>query len=160
MHLQLAYILAFFVLGGPINVFAVLFLSSMLRPNRPSREKLTTYECGEVPVGSGWFRLNLRFYTVALIFIVFDVELVTILPVAMVYRDWVADRVGPQAFLEIFMFVGILLIGLVYVWRKGDLEWFKTINREEQVEQDAAVRARGLAATRRVTGDAKIEVRA
>ena len=149
MHLQLAYILLFFAIGGPINVFAVLFLSSLVRPRRPSREKLTTYECAEVPIGPGWFRLNLRFYTVALIFIVFDVELVTMLPVAMVYRDWVRDHVGQSAFVEIILFVLVLLIGLAYVWRKGDLEWFKQIDREELADEDARVRAAGLAATRK-----------
>ena len=157
MHLQLAYILAFFVLGGPINVFGVLFLSSLLRPRRPSREKLTTYECAEVPIGSGWFRLNLRFYTVALIFIVFDVELITVLPVAVVYRDWVAARAGAQAFYELFLFVGILLIGLAYVWRKGDLEWFKRINADERIEDAAASRARGIAATDRAAAGARAE---
>lgn len=149
MHLPLAYVLVFFLLGGPVNVFAVLFLSSLVRPRRPSREKLTTYECAEVPIGSGWFRLNLRFYTVALIFIVFDVELVTMLPVAMVFRDWVAARVGAWAFAEIFTFVGILLVGLAYVWRKGDLEWFKKIDREEMAREDAELVAGGMAATRR-----------
>ena len=158
MHLQLAYILAFFVLGGPINVFAVLFLTSLVRPRRPSREKLTTYECAEVPIGSGWFRLNLRFYTVALIFIVFDAELITILPVATVYRDWVAASAGPQAFYELFLFIGILLIGLAYVWRKGDLEWFKQINADERVDEASASRARGIAATDRAAVAARTEV--
>lgn len=150
MHLQLGYVLLFFLLGGPVNVFAVLFLSSLVRPRRPSREKLTTYECAEVPIGSGWFRLNLRFYTVALIFIVFDVELVTVLPVAMVYRDWVAARAGQWAFVEIFTFVAVLMVGLAYVWRKGDLEWFKTIDREELKEEEADLRKAGVAATRHV----------
>ena len=126
MHLQLAYVLLFFLLGAGI-VGVILTLSAALRPRRPSREKLTTYECGEVPVGSGWFRLNLRFYTVALIFIIFDVELIAIVPVAIVFRRWVEQGHGRAAFGEIFLFVAILLIGLVYVWRKGDLEWFKSI---------------------------------
>ena len=133
MQLQLAYVLLFFVVGAG-TVGLILTLSSLVRPRRPSREKLTTYECAEVPVGSGWFRLNLRFYTMALIFIIFDVELITVLPVALVYRDWIADRLGPVAFGEIFAFVGILTIGLVYVWRKGDLEWFKQIPRDESRE--------------------------
>ena len=131
MQLELAYVLLFFVLGAGI-VFAILMLGSFLRPRRPSREKLTTYECGEVPIGSGWFRLNLRFYTIALIFIIFDVELIAIIPVAKVYRSAVEGQIpgltGLSAFIEIFMFVFILLIGLVYVWRKGDLEWFKRID--------------------------------
>jgi NADH-quinone oxidoreductase subunit A len=130
MQQQLLYVLVFFGLGA-LNVFALLALGSFLRPRRPSREKLTTYECAEVPIGSGWFRLNLRFYTIALIFIVFDVELIAVLPVALVYRDWIAGGFGPIAFFEIFSFVAILLIGLAYVWRKGDLEWFKQISRTD-----------------------------
>lgn len=128
---QLLYVLVFFLVGAG-TVGLILTLSSLVRPRRPSREKLTTYECAEVPVGPGWFRLNLRFYTIALIFIIFDVELIAILPVVLVYRDWIAARLGPIAFAEIFAFVGILLIGLAYVWRKGDLEWFKQIPREPE----------------------------
>ncbi len=131
MQLELAYVLLFFTLGAGI-VGVILTLGSFLRPRRPSREKLTTYECGEVPIGSGWFRLNLRFYTIALIFIIFDVELIAIIPVAKIYRSAVEGSIqgltGLSAFIEIFMFVFILLIGLVYVWRKGDLEWFKRID--------------------------------
>lgn len=129
MQLQLAYVLVFFLVGAG-TVGLILTLSSLVRPHRPSREKLTTYECAEIPVGSGWFRLNLRFYTTALIFIVFDVELLAIVPVAYVYRDWVTARLGVMAFVEIFAFVAILLVGLAYVWRKGDLEWFKQIATE------------------------------
>lgn len=131
VHLHLAYVLLFLLLGAAL-VFGILFLSSLLRPRRPSREKLTTYECGEVPIGSGWFRLNLRFYTIALIFIIFDVELIAILPVALIFRDAIAQNLGWAAFVEIFLFVGVLVIGLAYVWVKGDLEWFKRITREEK----------------------------
>lgn len=132
-QLQLLYVLVFFLVGAG-TVGLILTISSLVRPRRPSREKLTTYECAEVPVGSGWFRLNLRFYTTALIFIIFDVELIAVLPVALIYRDWIAARLGMMAFAEIFVFVGVLLIGLAYVWRKGDLEWFKQIPRDVQRE--------------------------
>lgn len=130
MHLQLAYVLLFFLIGAGL-VFGILLLSAALRPRRPSREKLTSYECAEVPVGSGWFRLNLRFYTIALIFIIFDVELIAVLPVGVVYREWVRQGLGLTAFIEIFLFVGILLIGLIYVWKKCDLEWFKRIETDQ-----------------------------
>lgn len=130
-QMQLAYVLVFFLVGAG-TVGLILTISALVRPRRPSREKLTTYECAEVPVGSGWFRLNLRFYTTALIFIIFDVELIAIAPVALIYRDWINARLGAMAFAEIFAFVGVLLIGLAYVWRKGDLEWFKQIPREAE----------------------------
>ena len=135
-QLQLAYVLVFFLVGAGV-VGLILAISWLVRPRRPSREKLTTYECAEVPVGSGWFRLNLRFYTTALIFIIFDVELIAIAPVAFIYRDWIAQRLGRVAFVEIFAFVAILLIGLAYVWRKGDLEWFKQIPPREPESERA-----------------------
>jgi NADH-quinone oxidoreductase subunit A len=138
-QLQLLYVLVFFLVGAG-TVGLILTISALVRPRRPSREKLTTYECAEVPVGSGWFRLNLRFYTTALIFIIFDVELIAIMPVALIYRDWISARLGMVAFAEIFIFVGVLLIGLVYVWRKGDLEWFKQIPRD--VQREMAIRDR------------------
>lgn len=144
-QLQLVYVLVFFLVGAG-TVGLILTISSVVRPRRPSREKLTTYECAEVPVGSGWFRLNLRFYTTALIFIIFDVELIAVTPVALVYREWIDARLGMMAFAEIFAFVGVLLIGLAYVWRKGDLEWFKQIPRD--IEREESIRNRDGFASR------------
>lgn len=102
-----------------------LFLSSLLRPSRPSPEKSASYECGEEPVGEAWIRFNPRFYTVALVFVIFEVELAVILPVAMRLKAWAAAGDGPLAFWEIAVFVGILALGLAYAWRKGDLEWVR-----------------------------------
>jgi NADH:ubiquinone oxidoreductase subunit 3 (subunit A) len=97
-----------------------------IRPSRFSEEKLTTYECGENPVGSAWVQFNIRFYVFALIFIVFDVEAVFLLPWAVVYRE-----LGLLAFVEGLVFIAILVVGLAYVWRKGDLEWVRTDDRSE-----------------------------
>jgi NADH-quinone oxidoreductase subunit A len=96
----------------------------VLRPSRFSEEKLTTYECGENPTGSAWIQFNIRFYVFALIFIVFDVEAVFLLPWAVVFRD-----LGWFAFTEGLVFIGILAVGLAYVWRKGDLEWVRPEDR-------------------------------
>jgi NADH-quinone oxidoreductase subunit A len=101
-----------------------LILWWVLRPSRFSEEKLTTYECGENPVGSAWIQFNIRFYVFALIFIVFDVEAVFLLPWAVVFK-----KLGLLAFVEGLVFLGILAVGLVYVWRKGDLEWVRTEDR-------------------------------
>ncbi|PYQ17146.1 MAG: hypothetical protein DMF79_17835 [Acidobacteria bacterium] len=87
-------------------------------------EKLTTYECGENPQGSAWIQFNIRFYVFALIFIVFDVEAVFLLPWAVVFK-----QLGFLAFAEGLVFVGILVVALVYVWRKGDLEWVRVEDR-------------------------------
>ena len=121
-----------FVIVGAVFVFAILFMSKMLRPSAPSAEKLTPYECGERPVGSAWFNFNLRFYTVALIFIVFDVEIVFLYPVATVFRRWVEEGRGVFAIVEIFLFLAILLVGFAFVWGRGDLNWVKLVRRERE----------------------------
>ena len=96
----------------------------VIRPSRFSEEKLTTYECGENPTGSAWVQFNIRFYVFALIFIIFDVEAVFLLPWAVVFRE-----LGPLAFVEGLVFIFILAVALAYVWRKGDLEWVRAEDR-------------------------------
>ena len=96
----------------------------VIRPHRASEEKLTTYECGEDPTGNAWIQFNIRFYVFALIFIVFDVEAVFLLPWAVVFRE-----LGTFAWLEGLVFIAILVVALAYVWRKGDLAWVRTEDR-------------------------------
>ncbi len=122
-----AAILVFFLL---IVAFlaANLILWKILRPARASEEKLTTYECGENPEGPAWIQFNIRFYVFALIFIIFDVEAVFLLPWAVVFRE-LAKTQGALPFLEGLVFIGILVVALAYVWRKGDLEWVRTEDR-------------------------------
>lgn len=111
-------------------IFVTLFVGSLVRPNIPTLEKLSTYECGEIPVGSAWMNFNIRFYVVALVFVVFDVEVAFMFPVARVFRTWVESGNGVVALLEIFVFIAILLLGFAYAWMKGDLDWVKKISRE------------------------------
>ena len=101
-----------------------LLVWKVIRPSRYSEEKLTTYECGENPTGSAWIQFNIRFYVFALIFIIFDVEAVFLLPWAVVFRE-----LGMLAFVEGLVFIGILVVALAYVWRKGDLEWVRPEDR-------------------------------
>ena len=96
----------------------------VIRPKRFSEEKLTTYECGENPEGSAWIQFNIRFYVFAIIFLVFDVEAVFLLPWAVVFK-----RLGVLAFAEGLVFIVILAVALAYVWRKGDLEWVRAEDR-------------------------------
>jgi NADH-quinone oxidoreductase subunit A len=118
-----------FLIVGFISVGMTLFLNRLLSPNKPNPEKLSSYECGEEPVGSAWLPFNTRFYVIALIFLLFDVEMVFIFPWATVYanKELIAadNRWGLFTLIEMFVFAGILILGLVYVWRKGDLEWIK-----------------------------------
>jgi NADH-quinone oxidoreductase subunit A len=118
-----------FLITGFVLVGITLFLSKLLSPSKPNPEKLTSYECGEEPTGTAWIPFNTRFYVIALIFLLFDVEMVFIFPWATVYanaRLIAADnRWGIFTLIEMFVFAGILILGLVYVWRKGDLDWIK-----------------------------------
>jgi len=140
MFFQFANVLVFFALAV-LFVGGMLTLGRLLRPNNPEPLKLTTYECGEPPTGNAWVNFNIRFYLVALIFVIFDVEIAFIYPVAAVFRDWVLRGHGLFALAEIAIFLGILFVGLVYVWAKGDLEWLKRVpsaQRSEDQMRDAA----------------------
>jgi NADH-quinone oxidoreductase subunit A len=116
-------VLAFLVVAIAFLVVNLL-VWKVIRPSRFSEEKLTTYECGENPTGSAWIQFNIRFYVFALIFIIFDVEAVFLLPWAVVFR-----QLGFFAFLEGLVFIGILVVALAYVWSKGDLEWVRAEDR-------------------------------
>jgi NADH-quinone oxidoreductase subunit A len=129
MLFQFANVLVFFGLAV-VLCGLMLGLGSLLRPSNPQPAKLSTYECGEPPSGPAWINFNIRFYLIALVFVIFDVELAFIYPVAAVFRDWVVTRGrGLFALGELTIFVGILAVGLVYVWAKGDLQWLKRLPR-------------------------------
>ena len=109
-----------FIVLGAVFVLAGLTAAWILRPHRPYPGKNATYECGEEPIGSSWIRLNIRFYVVALIFLIFDVEVVFLFPWALIYQ-----QLGLFAFIEMAIFLVILFVGYAYVWVKGDLSWDK-----------------------------------
>lgn len=101
----------------------------ILSPKKPTAEKLMSYECGEEPTGNAWLPFNPRFYVIALVFLLFEVEMVFVFPWATVFGNHDIIAAAPTwgwfALAEMFIFLGILILGLVYVWRKGDLEWIK-----------------------------------
>lgn len=111
-------------------VFGSLLAGRFLRPHAPTREKSMIYECGEKPIGQAWFNFNPRFYLIALVFVIFEVEIAFMYPVASVYRSFIEKGQGLLAFAEIFLFVAILAVGLAYVWAMGDLEWVKGLKQE------------------------------
>jgi NADH-quinone oxidoreductase subunit A len=119
-----------FLLLGLVLAATMLGLGRLLRPRNPEAAKLSSYECGEPATGSAWINFNIRFYLVALVFVVFDVELAFMYPVMAVFKGWVGDGRGLFALAEILLFIGILAVGLVYVWAKRDLEWVKRIAAE------------------------------
>lgn len=117
--------LALLVAGG-----AMLF-GKLLRPHNPTELKLTAYECGEAPVGTAWSNFNVRFYVVALIFIIFDVESALMFPVAAVFSKFNSIGMGGTLLISILIFVLILVAGLVYCWKKGDLDWVRSFSVEK-----------------------------
>lgn len=116
-----------YVVVGLVMLNVALQLARLLRPKemRPKDDegrlmKYSTYECGVQVEGDSWIQFNVRFYVVALIFIIFDVEALLLFPWAAVFKN-----IGMIAFVEMFIFLVILAVGLAYVWKKGDLEWVK-----------------------------------
>jgi NADH:ubiquinone oxidoreductase subunit 3 (subunit A) len=110
-----------FLVVGFVFLAITLFLSRLIQSKgKAGRDKYIPYECGELPEGSAWIRFNIRFYVIALIFIIFDVEIIFLLPWAVIFK-----KLGGFAFIEGLIFIGILAVGLAYVWKKGDLEWVK-----------------------------------
>ena len=124
MYFHFGNVLVFLLLGFVLAAM-MLGLGRLLRPRNPEAAKLSSYECGEPATGSAWINFNIRFYLVALVFVVFDVELAFMYPVMAVFKSWVADGRRLVALVEILLFIGILTVGLVYVWVKRDLEWMK-----------------------------------
>ncbi|MDX9758696.1 MAG: NADH-quinone oxidoreductase subunit A [Bacteroidota bacterium] len=109
-----------FIILGLVFVFMGLLVAKILRPHNPTAEKTLPYECGEDPIGPQWMRFNLRFYVVALIFILFDVELVLLFPWALVF-----EKLGMYAYVAGAIFIIILFLADFYLWAKGDLEWIR-----------------------------------
>lgn len=118
-----------YLLSGSLLLAGAMGLVRLLSPKKPTALKLSSYECGEKPVGNSWTQFNTRFYVVALVFLLFDVEMVFIYPWATVFgqKDLLnaSSNWGWLSVTEMFIFVGILLLGLVYVWKRKDLEWIK-----------------------------------
>ncbi len=123
---------------GAILVCATLFLAKTISPKKPNPEKLSTYECGEETVGSAWVQINPRFYVIALVFLLFDVELIFVFPWATVFgnAEFIAQdsRWGWFTMLEMAIFLGILIIGLIYVWKRGDIAWIKPAHQTPTIQ--------------------------
>jgi NADH-quinone oxidoreductase subunit A len=111
-----------FALGG-------LTAGRLLRPDFPDAAKSSIYECGEKPIGTAWMNFNPRFYLIALVFVIFEVDIALTFPVVAVFKEWVAasPRDGVIALGELLIFTAILVVGLAWVWVHGDLEWVKKL---------------------------------
>jgi NADH-quinone oxidoreductase subunit A len=133
MNFDFATVLVYVLVSAGF-IFGSMTLGRIIRPNRPTPEKLTTYECGEAPIGSAWIQFNVRFYVIALIFLIFDVELAILFPWVVIFK-----KVGLLALAEMMIFVAILVVGFVYVWVKGDLEWLKSLGEVRTNSRKEAV---------------------
>lgn len=129
-----------FLLIGLAMVVSPMFLLALLRPRKPLAAKSVPYECGMDPVGDAQVCFDLRFYTDALIFVIFEVEAVFMFPWAKVYRSFASEGLSGFALTEGLVFVGVLALGLVYVWAKGDIDWVKVLAGDRGV-----VRREGVA---------------
>lgn len=129
-NVELVVGLVMFLLAGFLLAFVGLSVGRIARPNMPHPEKASTYECGEPAIGDSWVQFDLRFYTVALVFIVFDVEVALLWPWAVVYRD-----MGGAAFWPFLVFFLLIAIPFLYEWKSGYLDWVRasTGQRRESV---------------------------
>ncbi len=119
-----------FIIGGLVFILGGLLTSRLIRPNRPNPEKLATYESGEEPVGTAWTQFNVRFYVIALIFILFEIEIVLLFPWATIFakKELIEEtngRWGWFAVTEAVIFIVVLALGLAYAWVNGFLDWIK-----------------------------------
>ncbi len=108
------------VLAGVAFAAAAFGANRLLRPHRPTREKLLTYESGVDPVGEGWAQTHVRYYVYAYLYVVFAVDAIFLFPWATVFA---APGFGWATLAEMFVFIGFIAVGLLYAWRKGVLMW-------------------------------------
>lgn len=136
--------------------FAVsqILVTQFIGPKKKTATKLMPYECGKDPVGSARDRFSIKFYTVAVIFLLFDIEVLFIIPFAVAFKSLLGlERLGGVAygtiaFIEILVFISTLIVGYIYVWKKGIFDWGLQARAEARAEAKAAARRRREAAER------------
>ncbi len=119
-----------FITGGALFLVITFLVSRMIRPHRPNAEKLSTYESGEEPVSAAWAQYNVRFYIIALVFILFEVEIIFLFPWSTIFADkeLIRQTNGQWAWfavVEAVVFILVLALGLIYAWVNGHLDWIK-----------------------------------
>lgn len=130
MLADFGYVFLFIVIA--IGFVAVtLLVGSLIRPDNPNPIKKSVYECGEIPIGPGFSQFNMRFYLVAFVFVIFDVEIAFMYPVTVIFRDLMNSGWGWLGFIEIALFVFILLVGFVYAWSQGGLDWVRSLSSDK-----------------------------
>jgi NADH-quinone oxidoreductase subunit A len=114
-----------------------VLLSQLVGQRKSTRTKLMPYECGKDPVGSARERFSVKFYLIAMIFILFDIEVIFLVPWAVVFKDLAAKGLRNLVYVEMMMFVALLLVGYVYVVKKGAFDWSESARRDAEAEARA-----------------------
>lgn len=115
-----------FTVCGILFVSFVLWLGSKIRARRADNQPQQIYECGEPTIGSAWVRYNSRFYNIALVYLLFDVEVILLFPVAMVLRDELAAGLPISAVFGVVAFLALLTVGFAYEWFYGSIDWISS----------------------------------
>lgn len=127
-----------FLIGGLLFLSASFLVARLVRPNRPNEQKLETYESGEQALGTAWAQFNMRFYIVALMFILFEVEIVFLFPWSTVFanKELIRETNGAWGWfslVEMILFIFILALGLAYAWIHGLLDWVNPVSKTTDI---------------------------
>jgi NADH-quinone oxidoreductase subunit A len=136
-------LLIHFLLAGAL-AGALVTLSWLIGYRKPTRAKMSPYECGMTPIGDARERFSVKFYMVAMLFILFDVEAVFLYPWAIILRDLKRMGQGLFGLSEMFVYIGIVLVGYWYIWKKGALDWGLTISSPQAARITRVTRSGGL----------------
>ncbi|CDM64429.1 NADH dehydrogenase subunit A [Pyrinomonas methylaliphatogenes] len=130
-------ILLMFIVAAGFAVSQVL-ISQLIGPKRRTPTKLMPYECGKDPVGSARERFSVKFYLVAMIFVLFDIELIFLVPWAVVFKRLAGPEfgLGTLMYVEMMLFIALLFVGFVYIWKKGILDWSQAARQEAEAEAE------------------------
>jgi NADH-quinone oxidoreductase subunit A len=135
-------ILVMFIVAAGFAVSQIM-VTTLIGPRKRTATKLMPYECGKDPVGSARDRFSIKFYNVAVMFLLFDIEVLFLIPFAVAFKSLIAEEkitgisFGTVAFIEILIFVATLIIGLIYVWKKGVFDWAEQSRKEAHAEAKA-----------------------
>ena len=137
LPILLMFLVAFGFAGGNV------LLSQLVGQHKATRTKTMPYECGKDPVGTARERFSVKFYLIAMIFILFDIELIFLMPWAVVFKELTVQGLGTLVYVEMMLFVALLLVGYVYIWKKGMFEWNERARMEAEAEARSLAEAEG-----------------